>query len=126
MKEFMFFIRKQNDSSKTLPPEKHEQFLKVCETYIGKLKSESKLLSAQPIERNGEIISRSNGEWKSSPFNEKTEVIGGYYHILANNLDEAIAIAKANPEFQYNQDTRIEVRSIKMKEDATGFTYPSK
>jgi hypothetical protein len=125
MKEFMFFIRKQTDSKMTLSPERHEQFLKGCETYIGKLKKEGKLISAQPIERDGDIISCTNNVWKDVPFNETKEVIGGYYHILAEDLSEAIAIAKANPEFEYNPDTRIEVRPVKMKEDITGFAYPT-
>jgi hypothetical protein len=125
MKEFMFFIRKQTVSKQSLPPEKHHDFLKSCESYIGKLKKEGKLISAQPIDRAGKIISSKEGDWKEAAFNETTEVIGGYYHILANDLDEAIAIAKANPEFEFNKDTRIEVRPIKMKEETTGFTYPT-
>ena len=126
MKEFMFFIRKQTDSKQTLSADVHQQFLKSCESYIGNLKSQGKLLSAQPIDRAGEIIAKKDGVWSESPFNERTEVIGGYYHILANDLHEAIAIAKANPEFQFNPDTRIEVRPIKMKEESTGFVYPTK
>jgi hypothetical protein len=125
MKEFMFFIRKQSDSQFTLSPENHKQFLKGCETYIAKLIKEGKLISAHPIEREGDIISRQNTAWKDVPFNETKEVIGGYYHILAEDLSEAIAIAKENPEFEYNPDTRIEVRPIKMKEDTTGFVYPT-
>jgi hypothetical protein len=121
----MFFIRKQSDSKLTLSPEKHEQFLKGCETYIAKLKKEGKLISAQPIEREGDILSYSGQVWKDVSFNESKEVIGGYYHILAEDLSEAIAIAKANPEFEYNPDTRIEVRPIKMKEETTGFVYPT-
>jgi hypothetical protein len=39
-------------------------------------------------------------------------------------LEEAIEIAKANPEFDYNPNTRIEVRPIKMKEGSTGYVYP--
>jgi hypothetical protein len=39
---------------------------------------------------------------------------------------KAIEIAKANPEFQFNEGTRIEVRPIKMKEETTGFVYPTK
>ena len=125
MQEFMFFIRKRSDSKMTLSPVKHQQFLKGCETYIGKLKKEGRLISAQPIEREGDIISCSNNEWKDVPFNETKEVIGGYYHIRAEDLSEAITIAKANPEFEFNPDTRIEVRPIKMKEQTTGFVYPT-
>ena len=120
----MFFIRKQVDSKETPSPERHQQFLKGCESCIGKLKSEGRLISPQPIERQGKIIGHTKGEWRDSPFNETEEVIGGYYHILAEDLEEAIAIAKKNPEFEYNPDTRIEVRPIKMKEESTGFVYP--
>jgi hypothetical protein len=31
------------------------------------------------------------------PFGESKEVIGGYWFILANNLDEAVQIANDNP-----------------------------
>ena len=125
MKEFMFFIRKQTDSKLSLAPEVHQQFLKSCETYIDELKQNGRLLSAQPIERAGKIIAGKPGDWKETAFNESTEVIGGYYHILANDLEEAMEIARSNPEFKFNKDTRIEVRPIKMKEETTGFVYPS-
>lgn len=124
MKEFMFFIRKQSDSKKELSPDVHEQFLKSCEQYINKLKKEGKLIAAQPIERTGKIISGNESGWKEVSFDETPEVIGGYYHILAKDEQEAIEIAKANPEFAFNKNTRIEVRPIKMKEETTGFTYP--
>ena len=59
-------------------------------------------------------------------FNDNGEVIGGYYHILADDLDDAIKIAIANPEFTYNKGTRIEVRPLKVKENETGFKYPAR
>jgi hypothetical protein len=125
MEEFIFFIRKNSDSRETLSPDRFQQFLKGCETYIGKLKNEGKLISAQPIDRDGKIISGKAGSWIETPFNEGKEIIGGYYHILAKDLEEAISVAKANPEFEFNSDTRIEVRPIKMKEESTDFVYPT-
>ena len=125
MREYMFFIRKRSNSEESLSPGEHEKFLKACESYIGRLKSEKRLISAQPIEWTGNIVSSAGGGWNAVPFNESREVIGGYYHILAQDLEEAIAIAKGNPEFQYNPSTRIEVRPIKMKEESTGFVYPA-
>ena len=125
MKEFMFFIRKRSNSENTLSPEKLNQFLKACETYIDKLKQQGKLISAKPIVWSGKILSGKTGNWEETPYNETKEIIGGYYHILAKDIDEAIEIAKANPEFTFNEDTRIEVRPVKMKEEKTGYTYPS-
>ncbi len=70
-------------------------------------------------------MSGSQGTWKQIPFNESEEVQVGYYHILARDLNEAIEIAKANPEFEYGTTARIEVRPIKMKEETTGYIYPN-
>ena len=80
--------------------------------------------SGYSVLREGKIISCSKGGWKDGPFNETKEVIVGYYHILAEDLNDAIAIAKGNPEFEYGTTARIEVRPIKTKEESTGFVYP--
>jgi hypothetical protein len=92
--------------------------------YIADLTREGKLKSAQPLIREGKIVSGSKGSWKVVPFNESKEVIVGYYHILAKDIEEVTAIAGRNPEFEYGTTARIEVRPIKMKEQSTGFVYP--
>jgi len=123
MKEFMLLIRNQGDQLSDLSPEQHQQFLIDCMVYINNLVKDGKLKSAQPLVREGKMISGSKGAWKDGPFNETKEVIVGYYHIVATNLDEAIEIAKGNPEFEYTSTARIEVRPMKMKEESTGFEY---
>jgi hypothetical protein len=124
MKEFMLLIRNKIDHQKEWPETQHQEFLKKCEAYIGNLKKDNRLISAQPLVREGKIISGKPGTWSEVPFNETGEVQVGYYHIFANDLDEAIAIAKGNPEFEYGTTARIEVRPIKTKEVTTGFVYP--
>jgi hypothetical protein len=123
MKEFMLRILNEIDHQASWTPEQHQQFLKKCETYIGNLTKEGKLKSAQPLVREGKIISGSKGAWKEIPFNESKEVQVGYYHILAKDMDEAIEIAKGNPEFEFGTTARIEVRPLKVKEETTGFAY---
>ncbi|HME50933.1 MAG TPA: YciI family protein [Candidatus Lokiarchaeia archaeon] len=123
MNEFMLLIRNENDHFSTLSPEDQQAFLDKCMVYIEKLKEEGKLISAQPLERNGKIIFRSRGAWKDKPFTESKEVIVGYYHILAEDMNEAIAIAKENPEFEYGTTARVEIRPIKAKEESTGYEY---
>src|ERR1041385_484662 len=51
--QFDFIIHKQSNSEHTLAADKHQQFLKACERYIGELKKQGKLLSAQPIDWKG-------------------------------------------------------------------------
>ena len=125
MKEFMLRILNEIDHQQSWSAEQHQQFLKKCEVYIENLKKNDNLISAQPLVREGKIISREQGAWKEIPFNEAKEVQVGYYHIRAKGLDEAIMLAKGNPEFEYGTTARIEVRPIKMKEEKTGFVYPN-
>jgi len=46
-------------------------------------------------------------------------------YILAHDIEEAIDIAKDNPEFEYVPSASIEVRPVKTKEAETGFEYPA-
>ena len=124
MKEFMLRVLNKIDHQSAWPEEKHKLFLKACEKYIGDLKQNGNLISAQPLNREGHIISRSAGNWKVAPFNETQEVQVGYYHILAKDMTEAIELAKQNPEFEFSSTARVEVRPLKTKE-VTGFVYPT-
>jgi hypothetical protein len=125
-KEFMLLIRNRVNHLSHLSPEENQQFLKACMDYINNLTKEGKLKAAQPLVKEGKIISGSKEAWKDTPFNETQEVMVGYYHILATDIDEAISIAKGNPEFEYTSTARIEVRPIKMAEQTTSFVYPNK
>ena len=42
---------------------------------------------------------------------------------MANHIDEAIEIAKQNPEFAFVPSATIEVRPIKTKEIGANFVY---
>ncbi len=124
MKEFMLLVRNRIDHQTAWPQERHVEFVMKCELYIGKLKAAGKLVSAQPLVREGVIVAGREGSWTELPFNETGEVQVGYYHILAEDLTDAVAIAKEDPEFAYSATARVEVRPIKTKEQPTGFTYP--
>ena len=125
MKEYMFYIRNAGDAKAALSADEHLAFIKQCEVYIGRLKAENKLIAAQPIVREGFIVSKNVNGWTKTEVDPTKEVQVGYYHIRANNMDEAIAIAKDNPEFEFVPSASIEVRPIKMKEEETGFVYPT-
>ena len=124
MQEFMLYIRNEKDAKKSLTEAEHLAFIKKCETYIGVLKSKNKLIAAQPIVRTGIKIKKVQNKWIEKDIANDIEVQVGYYHIIADDLEDAIRIAKENPEFEYVPSASIEVRPIKMKEVETGFIYP--
>ena len=80
MKKFMLVIRNGLDSKSGFSAELHKEFVGKCEVYIGKLKAEGKLISAQPIAHEGKLVSGSQAAWKAAPYNEAKEIIVGYYH----------------------------------------------
>ena len=121
----MLYIRNAGDAKAALTPDEHLAFVKKCEVYIGRLKSENKLIAAQPIVREGFVVAKTTNGWTINAVDPAKEVQVGYYHIRANNIDDAIAIAKDNPEFQYVPSATIEVRPIKMREEQTNFVYPN-
>lgn len=124
MKEFMFYIRNSGDAKAALSPDDHLAFVKKCELYIGKLRSQGKLIAAQPLIREGFLLSRSGNNWSKAAVDPTKEVQVGYYHIRAETMEEAIEIAQQNPEFEYVQSAKIEIHQIKTLEEKTNFVYP--
>lgn len=122
----MLYIRNGGDAKAALSDEAHLVFIKKCERFIDQLKSEGKLIAAQPIIREGTVLSKKGNLWNVVPVDSTKEVLVGYYHILAKDMDEAIGIAKGNPEFEYVPSANIEVRPVKTKEERTDFIYPIK
>lgn len=124
MKEYMFYIRNKQDAKKSLTGDEHLAFVRQCEVYIGQLKAKDQLIAAQPLVREGISLSRDGNQWIQKDLSSTEELQVGYYHIKARNMDEAMAIAKDNPEFAYVPSASIEIRLIKTKEEETGFVYP--
>jgi uncharacterized protein YndB with AHSA1/START domain len=124
MNEYLFLITNNPAEKAGWNKEKHLEFVKKCEKYIDKLISNSQLISAQPLSKQGAVISMQNGELKESAFGSDQEMHVGYYLIATTDLEKAIQLAKQNPEFEYCKSAKIEVREIKIKEAINGFVYP--
>jgi len=118
------YVRNEKDAKLNLNAEEHLAFIKQCEVYIGGLKKNNNLIAAQPIQREGVSIRKSGNNWEIKDIDINTTVQVGYYHIMAKDMEDAIRIAKENPEFAYVPSASIELRPIKTKEADTGFVYP--
>ncbi len=111
MKDFLLILRTEGSVWSDLSPEQLQHHIKNGGAYIGKLMQESKLKSANPVDKGSRIVTAANGVLKDGPFNESKEVIAGYFLIEAKDMDEAVEIAKANPIFN-DIPTKIEVHPM--------------
>lgn len=112
----MLYIKNGGDPRASLNEDKLEEFYKKREAYVGLLQFEGKLINSQPLLREGVKLSKTNDEWITVPIDPATEVQVAYYHIFAQDINEAIAIAKRSPEFEYIPTATIEIRPVKMRE----------
>ena len=75
------------------------------------LNAGGKVKGAQPLGAQGRIISGANGGLVvDGPFAESKESVGGYLLLQADNLDEAVEIARSNPVLKYG--ITVEVRPV--------------
>lgn len=111
MKDFLLILRTEGSVWTDLSPEQLQKHMEHGMAYIGKLMAEGKLKSASPVDKGSKIITGSKGLLTDHPFNESKEVIAGYFLVTANDIDEAVAIAKGNPIFN-DIPTKIEVHPM--------------
>jgi hypothetical protein len=77
--------------------------------WLDRLVSEGKMKRGQRLRYEGRTVARHD-VITDGPFGESKEVVGGYWFILAPNLDEAAQIAKGNPCLDFG--LVLEIRPI--------------
>jgi hypothetical protein len=85
---------------KTLSRDEIQNVIDQFYTWLDRLVNEGKMKRGQRLTYEGKTILRQD-VIADGPFGETKELIGGYWFILANNLDEAAQIAKGNPCLDY-------------------------
>jgi hypothetical protein len=105
--EFLVISRGQWDS--TLSRKERQNAIDQFYVWLHQLVDEGKMKRGQRLTYEGKTIGRQS-VITDGPFGESKEVIGGYWFILANNLDEAAQIAKGNPCLNYG--LFVEIRPI--------------
>ena len=111
MKNYLLIIRTEGSVWSDLSPEQLQRHLEHGSAYIGNLIKEGKLKTANPVDKGSRIVTSTNGILTDGPFNESKEVIAGYFLIDANDMEEAVSIAKANPIFN-DIPAKIEVHPM--------------
>jgi hypothetical protein len=91
--EFLVISRGQWDEDKS--PEEIQTAIDAFYDWHDRLVGEGKMKSGQRLARPSMLVSKHGVT--DGPFAETKEVIGGYWHFLADSLAEAAALAAQNP-----------------------------
>jgi hypothetical protein len=99
------------DWDRGLSPEQLQKTMDRFFAWFEELKQQGKYKAGQALEQKGRIVSGKGGRVVADgPFAESKEAIGGFFLLQADDLDEAIAIAKGCPMLEFG--ATIQVRPI--------------
>src|ERR1700730_2157088 len=91
-----YLVISRGEWDKTLSRDEIQNAIDRFYTWLDRLVDEGKIKRGQRLTYEGKTVVRQN-VITDGPFGESKEVVGGYWHILAGNLDEAAQIAEGNP-----------------------------
>ncbi|WP_332750499.1 YciI family protein [Hydrogenophaga sp.] len=91
--EFLVISRGQWDADKS--PEEIQATIDRFYEWHGELVAQGVMRSGQRLAREGKLVSRER--IIDGPFAEAKEVVGGFWFIRANSLEEAARISADNP-----------------------------
>lgn len=110
MDEFLLIFRHQ-DGQKLASPEQMQAWMKQTMDWIGSISEQGKFINGTGLLFDDARVVKSNSVVTNGPFGEIKETIGGFIHIKATSVEEAVQFAKGSPVLQGEGNT-VEVRKI--------------
>ena len=106
MEKFMLIFQSDTSAPKGSPEQMQAQMGKWM-AWVEKLTKEGRYESGEPLLPGGKLVSGKNKTVTDGPYTEGKELVGGYFVIKAENLDEAVEIAKDCPDFDYGASVQV-------------------
>ena len=95
-------------------PEVMQSHMGKWMAWIDKLNKDGKYVAGEPLLPGGKLITGKSKTVTDGPFTEGKEVVGGFFIVNANDIDEAVEISKDCPDYEYGGS--VQVRQV-MKMD---------
>jgi hypothetical protein len=108
MKDFMFIFRGGLDPQ-TASPQVMEDNMQKWFGWVEDLKQKGIYTSGEALTPEGKTV-RPQNVVTDGPFAESKEIVGGYFVVSANSLEEAVEFAKACPDIPLGGT--VEVREV--------------
>ena len=111
MEKYMFIFKGEIEDA-GLSPEESQQEMQKWYQWVQKLTDQKKYIGGEPLLKGGKIVSKSGNKTvvTDGPFPEAKELVGGYFIINANDMNEAAEIAKECPGLDLGGS--VEVRPV--------------
>lgn len=90
-----YLVLSRGKWDKDLPPEQIQAAIDKFYTWLDGLVQEGKMKPGERLAREGKVVTKRG--ITDGPFAEGKEVIGGYWFIVADSLDEAATLIATNP-----------------------------
>jgi hypothetical protein len=100
------------------PQSEIDAVMAECEPHMHKLYSTGHVIVDAGLDQQTKILERRNGEvlTMDGPFAETKEILGGAFLIEADNIDEAMRLAKIHPTTKLDAGValgwRLEIHSV--------------
>jgi hypothetical protein len=114
MKDYMFVFRGGNAPELTSSKELMQQSMMKWKAWIDEIAAKGKYVAGNPLLPNGKVIASKQKKITDGAYAEGKEIIGGYFLIKADDIEDALEISKGCPGFEY--DGSVEVREIMQME----------
>lgn len=109
--QYMFLVRGAACDQGSLSPEQMQTQMREVYDWIDGLTKQGVMTAAQPLTRQGKLVSGKGGSVISDGIAaESKESVGGFFIVNAATFDEAVSIARTSPAF--NHGAILEVRQI--------------
>ena len=114
MKEFMYLFKDKSPVPSKLSPEEMQKHMQEWGAWMKSLTEAGKMKGGAPLDVGGKTVSGNKKVVTDGPFAESKELVGGYLIIQAEDLAEAVELAKGCPGLSLAVNTGyVEIRPIK-------------
>jgi hypothetical protein len=111
MKEFMFIFKGPTYDQLDMSAEAAQAQMQKWFSWVNELKNKGQYVDGRPLtSAPSKIVSGVKQMVTDGPFTESKELVGGYFIIKANNIEEAVAATKGFPD--YALEGSVEIREV--------------
>lgn len=108
MEKYMFIFIGGDPSH--LSPDAQQAHMQKWFTWVEKLRQEKKYVAGEALLPGGKTIRGSKKTVTDGPYAEGKEIVGGFFVVEAKDLNQAVEMAKACPDYELGGI--VEVREV--------------